>query len=543
MFSFPAIWQAVLECIEKSIKNLLLLEINPSDIVAVGICNQRETTILWDKTTGKPLFNAISWCDTRTSKILNEIILKKARNKIDYLRGATGLPLSTCFSALKIKWLIDSVKPVREAIEDYRCFFGTLDTWILWNLSGGIDGGVHATDPTNASRTLLMNLHTLEWDNCLCDFFDVPKNILPNIKSSSEVFGNINAGLLTGVPISSIIGDQQAALFGQLCIEPGMIACTYDEGCSLLFNTGQEIIDSQHGLTTTVAYKLGPNSPTIYALEGSAPNAGSVITWLSDSLMIPTKINGTTQLVHSYSDSKVLSPTYVSTTINNNVRPQPADPDIVFVPAFSGFYAPFWRNARGLLSGLTLQTRPEQVVYATYEAIAFQTRQFLESLSRDCPTWPRVKKLFVGGETISDSRCSLILQLIADLCGVVVEQPITTSASALGTMLAAGLAIKILDLNYYRAYCLPPVEVFQTYLNETQRDKKFSKWIQAVKKSVYLEAASGSSVLKWENLEEDFTETIFEDYTIKRPISHSIPGTFYMFSSFVLLIVADMLKK
>lgn len=541
--SLLAIWESVLLCMEKSIKNLILLEINPSDIVCVGICNQRETTILWDKLTGQPLFNAISWSDTRTTKLVNELIQDKARNKVDYLRPITGLPLSTCFSAPKIKWLMTNVKPVREAIDDGRCMFGTLDSWILWNLSGGVEGGVFITEPTNASRTMLMNLRTLQWDDDLLEFFEIPKQILPEIKSCVEIFGYVNAGLLSRVPIASMIGDQQAALFGQLCIEPGSVSCTYDEGCSLLFNTGLEIIDSQHGLTTTVAYKLGPSASTIYALEGSAPNAGSVITWLNDSLMIPTKISGTTQLVHSYSDSKVLSPTYVSTTINNNVRAQPADPNLVFVPAFTGFYAPFWRNARGLLSGLTLQTRPEQVVYATYEAIAFQTRQFLESLARDCPTWPRVKKLIVGGETISDEKCNLILQLVADLCGVTVEHPLTTSAPALGTMLAAGLSIKILDLNYYRAYCLPPGELFQTYLNETQRDKKFSKWMQAVKKSVFLEAASGSPTLKWEDVREDFTASIFEDASNKRPVSYSIPGTIYLFSSFALLLVADLLRK
>lgn len=222
-------------CIEISIKNLLILDINPSSIICIGICNQRETTVVWDSSTGLPLYNAISSWDTRTSFLLSTI-LQRTRNKINYLREATGLPLSTCFSALKLRWMLENVIDVKEALERNCLLFGTLDTWILYNLTGGLESGVHFTDCGNASRTLLMNISVQKWDPRLCDFFKIPMQILPTIKSNAEIYGYVNAGLLSEVPIASLMADQQAALLGQLCVEPGTITCNYDEGCSLLFS-------------------------------------------------------------------------------------------------------------------------------------------------------------------------------------------------------------------------------------------------------------------------------------------------------------------
>lgn len=546
-FDGNAIWRSVLECIEISIKNLLILDINPADIVALGICNQRETTIMWDAKTGTPVYNVIASSDTRTGDILSRI-LSKTKNKINYLKEATGLPLSTCFSAIKIRWLIENVKEVREAIEKETCLFGTLDTWILWNLTGGTDSGVHATDVTNASRTMLMNIESLQWDARLTEFFAVPSKILPQIKSCSEIYGYVNAGLLTGVPIAAIMGDQQAALLGQLCVKAGTITCNYNEGCSLLFNTGQEVINSDNGLLSTVAFKLGPDADTYYALEGSAPCAGAAITWLNDTLMIPTQPsphNNHSTLVHSVSDPQVINSTcvysgvtYLNPLLNNNYRaPQMRIcDDITFVPAFSGWYSPYWKyNTRGIIVGLTSQTKPQQIVYATYEAIAFQTRQFMESLQNDCKMWPPIERLLVGGDITVDNN--FLLQLIADLCGLTIEKPQTTSPPCLGAMLAAGLAMKILTLDHFRTYCVPPVDVFQASIGDSQRDARFARWMKAVQKSLRLEQGKG------EEIQINSSALLFQDKSNERPVSHSIPGTIFLFTSFTILLIAEMIQK
>lgn len=502
---------------------------------------------MWNSTNGLPLYNALAWCDTRAKAVLDDVLNEK-RIKVDYVRAITGLPLSCCCSALKVKWLMENIKEVKEAISKDICMFGTLDSWVLWNLSGGEEGGVHVTDPSNACRTMLMNLNTLAWDDRLCDFFNVPKKILPKIQSCSEIYGHINAGLLTGVPICAMMNDNVAAFFGQVCHDSGTVMCDYEEGCSLYFNTGQEVIKSLHGLTSTVVFKLGPNANTFYALEGSVPNAGSAITWLRDTLNVPTKISGTTALEHRYGETKKISPTYISAPINDSnndhLLPHPADPNLVFVPALTGFDCSLWKqNERGLLSGLTLQTRPEQVVYATFEAIAFQTRQFLEALARDYSTWQHpIKRIRVVGETVVDTNT--LLQLVADLCGVIVEKSQAVSPSPLGIMLAASLAIKAITLDYYREHCFPPIALFQPYLNDVQRDTKFFKWLQAVEKSNFMESSTLTAIQWDDGREEDTPKTVFDRYTTNdsTTTSHSIPGTFYLFSSFTLLLLADFLS-
>ncbi|RZB40299.1 glycerol kinase-like, partial [Asbolus verrucosus] len=263
------ILNSVIETINVTCDNLKKLNINYEDIVAIGITNQRETTILWDSTTGKPLHNALVWMDMRTSSTVDEILQHGKRSK-NFLQNLCGLPVSTYFSALKIKWLMDNVEGVKEAMKEKRCLFGTIDSWLIWNLTGGVKGGLHVTDVTNASRTMLMNIETLKWDPSLCNIFDIPMNILPEIKSSSEIYGYItDATVLSGIPISGVLGDQQAALVGQMCFHQGQAKNTYGTGCFLLYNTGTTIVQSTHGLITTVGYKLGQDKPTIYALEGS----------------------------------------------------------------------------------------------------------------------------------------------------------------------------------------------------------------------------------------------------------------------------------
>lgn len=296
--------------------------------MAIGITNQRESTIVWDKTTGKPLHNAIIWLDMRTSSTVDhlvETIPNNSRNK-NYLKPLCGLPISTYFSALKIRWLKDNVNVVKHAIEAENCLFGTVDTWLLWNLTGGINGGVHVTDVTNASRTMLMNIETLQWDRHLLKFFDLPKHILPTICSSAQIYGNISKGSLEGVPISGCLGDQQAALVGQMCLQRGQAKATYGTGCFLLYNTGSTVVNSTHGLLTTVGYQFGKKGTPIYALEGSVAIAGAAMGWLKDNIKLISDYSDIDELAHSVPDSG----------------------DVYFVPAFSGLYAPYWsQEARG----------------------------------------------------------------------------------------------------------------------------------------------------------------------------------------------------
>lgn len=310
------------ECMEKCCELLVEMGGNTKDIVAIGVTNQRETTIVWDRETGEPLYNAIVWLDMRTSSTVRKLLDKIPGRDTNHLKPLCGLPISTYFSAVKLAWLIDNVPKVAEAIREGRCMFGTVDSWIIYNLSVG---KLHITDPSNASRTMLMNLDTLQWDDTLCDFFGVNKSILPEIRSSSEVYGHIKSGALAGVPISAALGDQQAALVGQNCLHKGQAKATYGTGCFMLYNTGAKKIDSGNGLISTVAYKIGANEP-VYALEGSVAVAGAAISWLKDNLNL---------LKHAKEcEAEAL-------TVKDNG-------DVYFVPAFSGLYAPYWvPSARG----------------------------------------------------------------------------------------------------------------------------------------------------------------------------------------------------
>lgn len=324
------ILEAVRNCIENTVKKLIDIGGSPSDIVAIGVTNQRESTIVWDKETGEPLHDSIVWLDMRTTSTVDQLldlVPNKTRNK-NYLKPLCGLPISTYFSAVKLRWLQDNVPRVKKAMNEGRCLFGTVDSWLIWNLTGGKEGGVHVTDVTNASRTMLMNIEDLRWDRMLLKFFDLPPSILPEIRSSSEVYGVVKEGPLDGIPVAGCLGDQQSALVGQQCLQRGQAKSTYGTGCFLLYNTGNIKVDSSHGLLTTVAYKFGPDKPAVYALEGSVAIAGAAISWLRDNLNILPKFSDAQQIAEE------------AMAVEKG--------DVYFVPAFSGLYAPYWQqDARG----------------------------------------------------------------------------------------------------------------------------------------------------------------------------------------------------
>ncbi|XP_074653772.1 glycerol kinase 3-like [Tubulanus polymorphus] len=452
------ILSSVNECIEKSVENLKALNIDHRDIKAVGITNQRETTVIWDRVTGKPLYNAIVWLDVRTADTVDKLIQNSAQRHKDCLRSLCGLPIATYFSAVKLRWLLDNCDEARVALDNDRLMFGTVDSWLVWNMTGGIDGGKHVTDVTNASRTMLMNIHQLKWDQQLCRFFDVPVSILPEIHSSAEIYGHISTGVLSGVPISGILGDQQAALVGQCCFKSGQAKNTYGTGCFLLYNTGLDAVVSEHGLLTTVAYKLGKNKPTTYALEGSVAIAGAAVRWLRDNLGI----------IETSSDIETLAER-VDTTHG-----------CYFVPAFSGLFCPHWESdARGTICGLTQFTNKCHLARATLEAVSFQTRELLNAMNRDSGI-PITSLQVDGGMTNN----SLLMQIQADLAGIPVVRPAMPETTALGAAMAAGCAEGV------DVWCLDDSELskittdtFLPTITQQDRDDRFERWNEAVKRS------------------------------------------------------------
>ncbi|XP_063223008.1 glycerol kinase 3-like isoform X2 [Bacillus rossius redtenbacheri] len=447
--------RTVRECMERVADKLRAQGVATSDVVAVGVTNQRETTVVWDSSTGKPLYNAIVWQDMRTTSTVDSLLeAVPGRNK-DYLKPLCGLPLSPYFSALKLRWLLDHVPEVYQAVLEGRCMFGTVDSWLIWNLTGGKDGGVHVTDVSNASRTMLMSLDTLQWDNKLCRFFQVPREILPAIRSSSEIYGTIAEGALKGTPISGCLGDQQSALLGQMCTREGQAKSTYGTGCFLLYNTGTKPVRSRHGLLTTVAYQLGPAAPPVFALEGSVAVAGAALGWLRDNIRIMQDVSETETLAETVSCTG----------------------DVYFVPAFSGMYAPYWRqDARGVICGITEETSQLHIVRAALEAVCFQTRDILEAMNQDCGA-PLTKLQVDGGMTAN----SLLMQLQADLVGISVVRPVMTETTALGAAIAAGSA-KGVEVWNTDAKALP-CDVFKPNISEEERDARYSKWKMAVERS------------------------------------------------------------
>ncbi|XP_076782048.1 glycerol kinase 2 [Arvicanthis niloticus] len=452
------ILQSVYDCIEKTCDKLAEENIDISNIKAIGVSNQRETTVVWDKFTGDPLYNAVVWLDLRTQSTV-EILSKKIPGNSNFVKSKTGLPLSTYFSAVKLRWMLDNLRHIQKAVDEGRALFGTIDSWLIWCMTGGVNGGVHCTDVTNASRTMLFNIHSLEWDKELCDFFEIPMNILPNVCSSSEIYGLMTSGALEGVPISGCLGDQSAALVGQMCFNEGQAKSTFGTGCFLLCNTGQKCVFSEHGLLTTLAYKLGKDKPVFYALEGSVAIAGAVIRWLRDNFeMIRT-----------------------SPEVENLAREAGTSYGCYFVPAFSGLYAPYWEpSARGIICGLTQFTNKCHIAFAALEAVCFQTREILDAVNRDCGI--PLNHLQVDGGMTNNS---ILMQLQADILRIPVVKSVMPETTALGAAMAAGAAEGI-DVWSLEPEDLPEVlmERYEPQIQATESEIRFSTWKRAVMKSM-----------------------------------------------------------
>uniref|UniRef100_G1TRC4 Probable glycerol kinase n=1 Tax=Oryctolagus cuniculus TaxID=9986 RepID=G1TRC4_RABIT len=440
------ILQSVYECIARTCEKLGELNIDISNVKAIGVSNQRETTVIWDKLTGEPLYNAIVWLDLRTQATV-ETLSKKVPGNNNFVKSKTGLPLSTYFSAVKIRWLLDNVRQVQKAVEEGRALFGTIDSWLIWSLTGGVNGGVHCTDVTNASRTMLFNIHSLEW-------------------------------------------DQSAALVGQMCFQEGQAKNTYGTGCFLLCNTGHKCVFSEHGLLTTVAYKLGRDKPVYYALEGSVAIAGAVVRWLRDNLGIIQTSEEVEKLAQEVGTSY----------------------GCYFVPAFSGLYAPYWDpSARGIICGLTQFTNKNHIAFAALEAVCFQTREILDAMNRDCRI-PLSHLQVDGGMTNN----KILMQLQADILCIPIVKSSMPETTALGAAMAAGAAEGVgvwsLDPEDLSAVMM---EQFEPQIQATESEVRYSTWKKAVMKS-----------MAWVTSPED--PTIFS----------SLPLGFFIVSSMIMLIGA-----
>lgn len=402
------IWQTVQLVITEV---LVKTEIKPDEIAACGITNQRETTVVWERATGRPIANAIVWQDTRTAGFMNQLAAEGGQ---DRFREIVGLPTNPYFSGSKIRWLLDNVLGAREKAENGELCFGTIDTWLIWNLTGGPQGGKHVTDVSNASRTFLMNLKTLDWDADMLEIMGVPRSVLPEIRSSSEIYGKITWQGLEGIPMAGDLGDQQAALFGQTCFTAGEAKNTYGTGCFLLMNTGTEPIQSKNGLLTTLAYKIG-DQPAHYALEGSIAITGALVQWMRDNM-------------------KMIETSAEIETLANTVEDSGG---IYFVPAFSGLFAPYWRSdARGAIVGLTRYINAGHIARAVLEATAYQTAEVLEAMNKDSGV--PLKALKVDGGMVHNQT---LMQFQSDILGVPVIRPKVAETTALGAAYAAGLAV------------------------------------------------------------------------------------------------------
>ncbi|MCS5733410.1 glycerol kinase GlpK [Herbiconiux daphne] len=445
------IWDNTREVIGQALSKA---NITRHNVKAVGITNQRETTVVWDKNTGEPVYNAIVWQDTRTQEIVDRFA---ADGGVERFKDIVGLPLSTYFAGTKIVWILENVEGAREKAENGDLLFGTTDSWVTWNLTGGVDGGVHITDVTNASRTMFMDLETLEWRDDILEVFNVPKSMLPEIKSSSAVYGTVHtSSLLREVPVAGILGDQQAATFGQAAFDAGEAKNTYGTGNFLIFNTGTEIVKSKNGLLTTLGYKLGDDAPH-YALEGSIAVTGSLIQWLRDNL----------GLIKSAPEVEDLAK-----TVDDNGG-------AYFVPAFSGLFAPYWRSdARGALVGLTRYVNKGHIARAALEATAFQTKEVLDAVNADSGV--PLTELKVDGGMIGNN---LLMQFQADILDVPVVRPVVAETTALGAAYAAGLAVGFwANLDELRANWQEDSR-WTPEMDDAERDRLYRNWKKAVTKT------------------------------------------------------------
>ncbi len=443
------IWQRTLETIDGAMK---IARIAPKDLVAVGITNQRETTVLWDRATGRPVANAVVWQDTRTARLCEDL---GGEVGSDRYRARTGLPLATYFSGPKLRWLLDDLD-LHGAAARGDVLFGTVDSWIAWNMTGGVEGGRHVTDVTNASRTMLLDLVTTSWDSDILADFGVPGHLLPEVVSSVGDIARC-VGPLDGVPLTAMLGDQQAALFGQTCFDAGEAKNTYGTGNFLLMNTGTEPVLSESGLLSTVAYRIA-SGPTNYALEGSVAVTGALVQWLRDNLGIIAD----------------------ASHIEDLARSVPDNGDVYFVPAFSGLFAPHWRpDARGVITGLTRFTGKGHIARAALESTAFQTRDVLEAMTVDSGvslTGLRVDGGMTGNE--------LLMQFQADILGIDVIRPVISETTALGAAYAAGLGAGLwADLDEVRSLWAEDRR-WAPSMDEGERDRLVSRWRQAIDRSL-----------------------------------------------------------
>ncbi|MFI1768350.1 glycerol kinase GlpK [Streptomyces sp. NPDC020800] len=444
------IWQNLRRVIPEALSDANLAA---EQVVAAGVANQRETTVLWDRSTGTPLGRAIVWQDTRTSPLVEDL---RQRPGEDFFLERCGLPPSTYFSALRIRWLFDNVKGLQRRAQDGEVLFGTIESWLIWNLTGGADGGLHITDPTNASRTMLMNIHTLAWDDELLAFFGVPRSMLPDIRPSAEAYGEARTPV-PGLRITAALGDQQAALFGQTCFAPGEAKCTYGTGSFLLLNTGTDVVRSRHGLLTTVAYQIGEQPPA-YALEGSIAVTGSLVQWFRDRL----------GLISSAPEIETLA-----RTVEDNGG-------CYIVPAFSGLFAPRWRSdARGVIVGLTSYITSGHLARAVLEATGWQTREVVDAMNADSSV--ALRELKVDGGMTADN---LLMQFVADVLDVPVVRPMVAETVSLGAAYAAGLAagywpdLEVLRRNWH------PAARWLPDMDPARRDVEYDNWQRAVERSL-----------------------------------------------------------
>lgn len=443
------IWRRTLEVIDEAAESR---GIRPKDLCSIGITNQRETTVVWNRHTGIPVHNALVWQDTRVADVVARFIREGGQNQF---RERTGLPLTTYFSGLKLAWILDNVKDARRDAERGDLLFGNMDTYILWNLTGGVHGGVHVTDVTNASRTQLMNIRTLQWDDAMLAAFQIPRLMLPEIRSSSEHYGDLKRTSLAGVPIAGILGDQQAALVGQTCFQPGAVKNTYGTGCFMLMNTG-ELRHSKSGLLTTVGYKFG-KADAVYALEGSIAITGALVQWMRDNLGLIERSEHIELLAHTVSDNG----------------------GVYFVPAFSGLYAPYWKdNARGIIAGLTRYSNKGHLARAVLEATAFQTREVVEAMEADAGIG--LAELRTDGGMVANE---LLMQFQADILNRTVVRPAMRETTALGAAYAAGLAC-----GYFESLneVIENGEIDRTWrpqMDEAERERLYRCWKKAVTRS------------------------------------------------------------
>jgi glycerol kinase len=440
------IWQRTQEVIDGALAKASL---SASDLAAVGITNQRETTLVWDRNTGEQIHNAIVWQDTRTDKICDELAASGGQ---DRFRATTGLPIATYFSGPKIKWMLDNVPGARERAEAGDLVFGNIDTWCIWNLTGGTNGGVHVTDVTNASRTLMMDLKTLQWDEGIMATLGVPRSMLPEIRPSSGVYGEAT-GTLAGIPVAGDLGDQQAALFGQTCFSVGEAKNTYGTGNFMVLNTGTSPVPSKSGLITGVGYKIG-DQPATYMLEGSIAITGALVQWLRDNL----KMIGSSAEVES-----------LARTVEDNGG-------VYFVPAFSGLFAPYWRSdARGVIAGLTRYVNHGHIARAVLEATAWQSKEVVDAMNADSGV--ELTSLKVDGGMVVNE---LLMQFQADILGVPVIRPVVAETTALGAAYAAGLAVGFWDEVEDLRENWGLDKQWEPDMDPAKRDREYALWKKAV---------------------------------------------------------------